>query len=171
VVALAKIVSDFSATRIPNNASFNVTGLSSHNGINVIPSRAECLVEIRSTDQEILDVLGKTLQRTIGKHCNKTTKASFELLASTQAASYPSDSLLARKTAEAIRSIGLEPGFETGNTDGDVPLALGIPTVTVGASNAFATHSLKEHLEKRSLLKGIEQLIAVIFALDAIEEL
>lgn len=31
-----------------------------------------------------------------------------------------------------------------GNTDGDVSLAMGIPTVTLGAGNGFATYSLEQ---------------------------
>jgi hypothetical protein len=88
------------------------------------------------------------------------------VLAETVAAGAPKTQPIYRITQQAQRSLGIKSFFSIGNTDGDVPLALGIPTVTIGTSNGFATHSLQEHLEKKTFLTGVKQALSVMLSLD-----
>ena len=69
-------------------------------------------------------------------------------------------------TEEVHKFMQIRSFYKGGNTDGDVPLSLGIPTVTIGSSNGFATHSLEEHLEKKTFRKGVEQALMVLLCLD-----
>ncbi|MDD5055566.1 MAG: M20/M25/M40 family metallo-hydrolase [Candidatus Peribacteraceae bacterium] len=166
VVILSRIISDFSNVKIPSGSTYNITEIKGGRGINAIPAEAECLFECRSEKQKDLDVLAKSWERIFSRHCSKNVKARFEILATTRAASLPKYHPMFHITQRVQRSLGIEPYFKTGNTDGDVPLARGIPTVTLGSSNGFATHSLEEHMEKDTYLLGIEQIIRILLKLD-----
>ena len=166
VVILARIISDFSRLRMPEKTTYNITAIKGGKGINAIPGEAECLFECRSGTQASIDTIERNWKQCIRKHCTGPVKASFEVLATTQAASLPKNHPIFTITQRVQKSLGIVPYFKTGNTDGDVPLALGIPTVTLGSSNGFATHSLEEHMEKKSYLSGVEQIMRIILALD-----
>ena len=43
-------------------------------------------------------------------------------------------------------------------------MAAGIPTVTIGTSEGWNTHSLNEYMEKKSLQLGIKQVFGVVYA-------
>lgn len=166
VVILSRIISDFSEVKVASGATFNITAIKGGQGINAIPNEAQCLFECRSGKQKDIEFLVKQWHQIIRKHCTGKVKADFEVLATTQAASLPKTHSIYSITQRVQKSLGIKPYFKTGNTDGDVSLALDIPTVTLGSSNGFATHSLEEHMEKSSYLSGVEQIIRIILTLD-----
>ncbi len=166
VVILSRIISDFSKVRVPKNSTYNITAIKGGKGINAIPNESECLFECRSDTQKHIDFLATQWQKIIKRHCKGKVKGVFEILATTEAASLSEKHPIFTITQRVQRSLGIKPYFKTGNTDGDVPLFLGIPTVTLGSSNGFATHSLEEHMEKGTYLHGVEQVLRIILALD-----
>ncbi len=165
-VVLSAIIRDLSLLRLPKKTSVNVTALSGGKNINVIPSDAACMLEFRSSKQSNIAPMLTKLKTTLRRHAKQDVTCTLEVLSETVAASASKAHPLYRITRQAQRSLGIKSFFSVGNTDGDVPLALGIPTVTVGSSNGFATHSLKEHLEKKTFLTGVQQVLSVILALD-----
>ena len=166
VVILSSIINDLSRTRLPKDTTYNVTAVQGGKSINAIPNEAECFLEFRAKEQRNIDGLVMRLQEILRKQKSRNVTCALEVLAITEAASMPKELPIYRITRRVQKSLGIEPFFKLGNTDGDVALALGIPTVTLGASNGFATHSLEEKLEKKTYLKGIEQVIEIILALD-----
>lgn len=167
VVILSRIISDFSKVRAPKKSTYNITAVKGGKGINAIPSEAECLFECRSGVQKHIDFLKAQWQKIIKRHCKGKVKGVFEVLATTEAASLSEKHPIFTITQRVQKSLGIKPYFKTGNTDGDVPLFLGIPTITLGSSNGFATHSLEERMEKGTYLLGVEQVLHIILALDA----
>lgn len=89
------------------------------------------------------------------------------LSAEVPAVAYPISHPMYQLTMAAQRKLGIRPMVNSGNTDGDVSLAAGIPTVTIGTSDGWHTHSLNEYMEKRSLLIGIKQAVMVIFTIGS----
>lgn len=166
VIVLSRIISDFSKVRVPAKSTYNITAIKGGKGINAIPNETECLFECRSATQKHIDFLATQWGKAIKKHCKGKVKGKFEVLATTKAASLSEKHPIFAITQRIQKSLKIKPYFKTGNTDGDVPLSLGIPTITLGSSNGFATHSLEEHMEKGTYLLGIEQVIRIILALD-----
>lgn len=166
VVILSRIINDFSKVRVPKNSTYNITAIKGGKGINAIPNESECLFECRSGTQKHIDFLATQWQKIIKRHCKGKVKGVFEILATTEAASLSEKHPIFTITQRVQKSLGIKPYFKTGNTDGDVPLFLGIPTITLGSSNGFATHSLEEHMEKGTYLHGVEQVLRIILALD-----
>ncbi|MBU2259726.1 M20/M25/M40 family metallo-hydrolase [Patescibacteria group bacterium] len=166
VVMLSRIISDFSEVRVPKKSTYNITAISGGKGINAIPNGAECLFECRSATQEHIDFLTAEWNKIIKKHCKGKVKGKFEVLATTTAASLSEKHPIFTITQRVQKSLKIKSYFKTGNTDGDAPLSLGIPTVTLGSCNGFATHSLEEYMEKGTYLLGVEQIIQILLALD-----
>jgi len=166
VIILSKIIHDFSKVRVPIKSTYNITAIKGGKGINAIPSEAECLFECRSAKQKHIDFLATEWKKIIKRHCKGKAKAIFEILATTEAALISEKHPIFAITQRVQKSLNIKPYFKTGNTDGDVPLFLGIPTITLGSSNGFATHSLEEHMEKGTYLHGVEQVLRIILALD-----
>jgi len=127
--------------------------------VNVIAKKASCLLEIRAVNQRHLDDLKAKLQKLIKKISSeyKEIRILLKVLAETKAASFPKNHRLYRLTRQVQNYLGIRSFFEAGNNDGDISLAQGIPTVTLGSRLGFKTHSQEEYLEKKSLLTGIKQ--------------
>ena len=61
---------------------------------------------------------------------------------------------------EACRAVfGLSLKLKAGSTDANIPLSLGIPSLTVGSCVAPDAHTREEHLEKSSLVPGLTFLL------------
>jgi di/tripeptidase len=56
--------------------------------------------------------------------------------------------------------------YKDSNTDVDVALAYHIPTVTIGTSVGYQTHSIHEYLEIDSVKKGYQQLLEMIIQME-----
>ncbi|MFH0770757.1 MAG: M20/M25/M40 family metallo-hydrolase [Candidatus Peregrinibacteria bacterium] len=166
VVILSSIIHDLSKLRLSEGTTYNITAFQGGKSINSIPSEAHCLLEFRAKEQKNIDTLLRRLENFLHSEQNANVKCKLDVLAVTEAASFPDSHSIFEITQRAQNSLGIKPFFKTGNTDGDVTLARNIPTVTLGASNGFATHSLEEKMEIKTYLRGIEQVIEVILALD-----
>ena len=61
---------------------------------------------------------------------------------------------------EACRTVfGQSIKLKAGSTDANIPLSLGIPSLTVGSCVAPGCHTREEHLEKSSLVPGLKFLL------------
>lgn len=171
-VILAQIISDFSHFNLPQTkgkTTFNVGQMKGEGSINAISKNASCFFEIRSENSEYLKEAKKKFFAIIDKYKKKFPEVEIKisLLAELPAIFYPSDHKIYQLTMTVQKQLGIEPNINAGNTDGDVSLAAGIPTVTIGTSNGWNTHSLNEYMEKKSLPIGIKQVFIVIYSVTA----
>lgn len=169
-VILAQIISDFSHFKLPQangKTTFNVGKMTGEGSINAIPKISSCLFEIRSEDKNQLEESKKKFLKIIDKYRKQFPDAEIKIkvLAETIPVSFPVSHKIYSLTMDAQKKLGITPKINTGNTDGDVSLAANIPTVTIGTSNGWNTHSLDEYMEKKSLSIGAKQVFMVIYAL------
>lgn len=162
-VILANVVSDFSRSTLfqrDKKVTFNIGQLKGEGSINVISKVASCLLEIRSEDNSMLKKAVQIFQKVTQKVNN--AKVIVEVTAETPAVTWPISDRIFQLTMDAQRQLGVTSKVDAGNTDGDVSLAHKIPTVTIGTSIGWNTHSLDEYLEKKSFAIGVKQVTAVI---------
>lgn len=169
-VILAQIISDFSHIKLPQSkgkTTFNVGKMIGEGSINAIPKISSCLFEIRSENECSFKDSKKKFLSILDKYRNQfpTVEITVKVLAETLPASFPADHKIYRLTMDAQKKLGIIPKINAGNTDGDVSLAANIPTVTIGTSEGWNTHSLDEYMEKNSLSIGAKQVFMVIYAL------
>lgn len=167
-VILSQIISDFSHEKLPQSkgkTTFNVGKMIGEGSINAIPRMSSCLFEIRSENKIYLEDSKRELLSIIDKYRDKfpNIEIILKVLAETVPAIFPADHRIYQLTMDVQKKLGITPKINAGNTDGDVSLAANIPTVTIGTSEGWNTHSLDEYMEKKSLLIGIKQVIMVIY--------
>lgn len=166
IVILSQIINDFSKYKIPKSKgkiTWNVGSISGEGSINAIPKLSSCLFEIRSENNNSLKQMTDKLLSIMEKYKKiyPDIDISTTIIAENPATKYPDTHKLYKLTIEAQKTLKISPKIDSGNTDGDVSLAAGIPTVTIGTSIGFNTHSLRESMEKKPLNLGIKQVFLV----------
>lgn len=132
--------------------------------MNVIAKQSSALLEIRSEDKHDFDDTKNSLHVVI-KHyqtIHPDVKIESQVYADSMPGSIPSQHPLCLLVEEAQKSLNITPHYDSGNTDGDISLAEGIPTVTIGTSVGWNTHSLSEYMEKKSFCLGLKQVLTVL---------
>lgn len=169
-VIIAQIISDFSHFKLPQKdgkTTFNIGQITGEGSINAIAKNASCLFEIRSENNTSLQKAKKRFELILSTYRKqfRNIEINPRLLAEVPAASIPSNHKIYQMTMAVQKQLGIKPKINAGNTDGDISLAQGIPTVTIGTSEGWNTHSLNEYMEKESLQIGISQVFGVVYAL------
>lgn len=161
IVQLSHLLSRFAQTGHfrKERLTFNLGQIEGGEAINTITQQASCLLEIRGLVQKELDAKKERLHKIIKEITSQEKGLQFKLepLADSPAASFPQNHQLYQLTQEVQKFLKIKIFFDAGNNDGDVSLAKGLPTVTLGSSIGFQTHSQEEYLDKNSLLLGIKQ--------------
>lgn len=144
--------------------TFNIGKIEGGEGINAIAKRGKFLLEIRSLKQDKLIFLKqqiKKLSRSFftSKHGIQHNQKIF---ADSIAASLPKNHKIYKLTRQAQDYLKIRSFYEMGNNDGEVALAKGIPTVTIGSSLGYKTHSLDEYVDKNSVIAGLKQDFLVV---------
>ncbi len=169
-VILAQIITDFSHIKLPQlkgKTTFNVGAMVGEGSINAISRNVSCLFEIRSEIESYLEHSKKKFLSILDKYRNHfpNVEIILKVLAETVPAIFPKSHRIYQLTMDVQKKLGIKSKINSGNTDGDVSMAAGIPTVTIGTSEGWNTHSLDEYMEKESLLIGIKQVFMVVYAL------
>ncbi len=169
-VILAHIISDFAHVTLPQTqgkTTFNVGQMVGEGSVNAIPRLASCLFEIRSEENNQLRQAREVFEAIVERYRKQFPAVSLtvKVVAETAAVTLPPDHPIYQITMQVQKALGIPSKFTAGNTDGDVSLAAGIPTVTIGTSEGWNTHSLHEYLEKKTLPLGVKQVFAVIYTL------
>jgi len=163
IVILSRIISDFS--QLPgfkkNETTFNIGAIQGGQEINVIPKNTQVLLEIRSVDQKKLSFLKEELQKNLNKY--PQVKVTQDIIADSRAVSLPKTHKIYKLVQKVHKKLGIKSFFEMGNNDGEISLSLGIPTVTIGSSNGFKTHSQDEYVDKESIILGIKQDFLIVW--------
>lgn len=167
-VILSQIISDFSHYKLPKTkgkTTFNVGEIKGEGNINTIPITASCLFEIRSEDNKNLQKVKAKFESILEYYRKRFNNIEIKenILAEVSAVIFPKNNKIYKLTIDLQKYLGIIPKINAGNTDGDVSLAAGIQTVTIGASEGWNTHSLQEYMEKKSLPLGIKQVFMVIY--------
>lgn len=166
-VILAQIISDFSHFKLPQRegkTTFNIGQMKGEGSINAIPQFSSCLFEIRSEINPYLNEAKKKFTSIINKYRKQYPSVDIDVkvLEEVLAVKFPIDHKIYQLTMDVQKHLGIQSKVNSGNTDGDISLAAKIPTVTIGTSEGWNTHSLDEYMEKKSLILGIKQVFMVI---------
>lgn len=71
---------------------------------------------------------------------------------------------LVQGAVSVLEQLGIRASLETGSTDGNVPLAAGCPTVTIGITRGGNAHRVDEYIETPPVAAGMQQLITLTLA-------
>ncbi len=146
--------------------TYNVGTISGGTSVNTIAENAEMLCEYRSVSAESLAIMKKKYHEIFEKERADATVTVRIVGERPCMEGVDADALdaLCKKCGAAMLEVTNEPvKFATGSTDSNIPLSLGIPSVTTGVYIGGGTHTRGEWVERASLVPGLEIALKTIF--------
>ncbi|HVG38541.1 MAG TPA: M20/M25/M40 family metallo-hydrolase, partial [Pyrinomonadaceae bacterium] len=169
VHALGRAIARLAAYPVPASprTTFNVGRVSGGAGVNVIPQEATMDVDLRSEAAEELQRLDAFFRRAVREAMDDENalrlpqtpplKLDLQLIGDRPSGRTPSDAPLVSLAEEATRALGSRPVLDCSSTDANVPIALGIPAITIGAGGASShSHTLHEWYDPRGRDLGLK---------------
>lgn len=156
-------------------ASVSVGRICGGTSVNAIPENAWLEIDARAEEAATLAGveawLGDALARAVGAENAAARpgapilRAQISLLGDRPAGATPEDSPLVQTAISATRALGTRPELASASTDANVPMALGIPAVTLGAGGeGGGVHTRGEWYSNRGGARGVERALLVALA-------
>lgn len=172
VVALARAT--------PNGAAATATRLAGGESVNAIPTLAWMEVDLRSREAGPLAAAERAareaVERAVARMNRRRRPGTPELrlavhpIGDRPTGTTPATSTLVRIAEATTRALGEEPQLSAASTDANVPLALGMPAIALGAGGrSGATHTPAEWYDNHGGPAGIQRLILTVVALSEMD--
>jgi acetylornithine deacetylase/succinyl-diaminopimelate desuccinylase-like protein len=181
--ALATAITHLIEYPLPQHprTSLNIGRVGGGQSVNAIPQSAWMDVDIRSSSMEEIDLLQSYLRATVDKAVREENarggtsaghlKVDINLLGERPSGQMPLDSDILRIAIDASKALGVESQCECASTDANIPISLGIPTITIGAGgNAGNPHTLDEWYDATNRELGIKRALLIMLALVGVRE-
>jgi acetylornithine deacetylase/succinyl-diaminopimelate desuccinylase-like protein len=178
VHALGRAISSLAAYPAPVDprTSFNVGRVSGGSSINAIPGEASMEVDLRSISEDELVRLDAFFRRMVreaveqeNSNRRKETpplELSLNLIGDRPSGETPAQSPIVSLAQEATRAVERTPVLERASTDSNVPIALGIPAITLGAGGTSGNqHTIDEWYDPRDRHLGLKRALLVMLGL------
>ncbi len=170
--ALAEFIHTLTRLALPESprTTLTVARLGGGLSINAIPSECWAELDVRSEAQDELARVESEV-RTALRSClaaeerRGVGELSFELevIGQRPAAQLPTTHPLVQAAERATRALGEEPKYAIASTDANVPMALGIPAIAVGAGGRSGnTHTESEWFENTDGAAGSLRLLSLL---------
>lgn len=152
-----------------------VTRIGGGLSVNAIPESSWLEVDVRGLDEAALDsgerVVRNAVEAAVGAEndaraaWSEPCRAQLVRTGCRPAGTVDADSPLVRLAMDATRLVHREPLLSAASTDANVPIALGIQAITIGAGGTGGgTHTTNEWYENRDGPLGLERALLVVAA-------
>lgn len=182
ITALASALAILAQTPLPEEprTTLNLGTIQGGTSVNSIPESAQAAIDFRSTTSDQLVRLEVALHRAVEdavEHWNGQVKSaaarSRGLLAYTinkigdrPAAHLPNDSSLLETLRAVDRHLGLRTDLRLGSTDANIPLSLGVPSLSMGAGGeGGGAHTLAEWYSAKDREAGLRRVLLLTLAM------
>ena len=142
--------------------TFNIGTISGGTSINTIAREASLDLDLRSEDPTLLAALIARVEELAASFNGQGVELETQVIGNRPSGSIARDHPLVQLAAEAAQAAGLTYTFESGSTDANLPLSLGMPCVSVGLTQGGNAHRPDEYIETRDLDKGWQALVNVV---------
>ncbi|MCQ2437344.1 MAG: M20/M25/M40 family metallo-hydrolase [Clostridia bacterium] len=167
---LSQMITSFYAVKVPQKegtkTTYNVGIISGGTSVNTIAQEAEMLFEYRSDDKECLAKMKNLFEKVIDSYRAMGIEVEVELVGDRPCGGEVDPEAFAELIAKAQANIknilGEEPLFGSSSTDSNIPLAAGIPSITLTSACGQGCHTREEELYLSSLLPGTRLTLANI---------
>jgi acetylornithine deacetylase/succinyl-diaminopimelate desuccinylase-like protein len=140
----------------------NIGLISGGRSINTIADEAHLMLEMRALEEEPLERFAAALE---SKRHTSAVSISVEAVGRRRAGRLPRDSALLASIRTVRGELGLPDALESGSTDANAALALGIPAVSLGVARGGGMHTLAEWIDSSTLTLGAAQVEGVLLEL------
>ena len=181
ITALAVALADLAGTSLPDDprTTLNIGTISGGTSVNSIPENAQASIDFRSTSPEQLVRLEVALFRAVENAVegfNPPSKPSafrsknplsfsINKIGDRPAARLPIDSPLLEVLRAVDRHLGLRTDLRLGSTDANIPLSLGIPSLSIGAGGeGGGAHTAAEWYSSKDREFGLRRVLLLTLA-------
>lgn len=180
ITALSRGIVRFSSIRVPDSprTTFNFGVISGGTSVNSIPASASVELDIRSeSDAEIARLVSaarKAFQRGMEEEMGATGHAAtltlkFHEIGSRPSGALPADSPLLAALRSADHALGNDSRLDIASTDANIPLAMGIPAIAIGAGGSGGgSHTLQEWYDSAGRALGVKRIFLTIAAIAGV---
>ncbi|MDP9053468.1 MAG: M20/M25/M40 family metallo-hydrolase [Acidobacteriota bacterium] len=177
IQAMGRAIAKIDAFDVPlePRTTFNVGRVGGGTSVNAIPFECWMEVDLRSSDKEQLEMLNTRYKRAVREAVDEENRrwngrgpvsVVNEVVGYRPAGSTPADSAIVKTVVEVTRQFGALGDLGEGSTDANVPMALGIPAITIGGGGHGAgPHALDESFDPRDSYLGTQRGIVLAVAL------
>jgi acetylornithine deacetylase/succinyl-diaminopimelate desuccinylase-like protein len=182
IAALAMALATLAETPLPEEprTTLSLGTVCGGTSVNSIPESAEATVDFRSTSVEQLTRLEVALHRAAEDavdHWNRKAKAAgtdgrgrldftIRKIGDRPAAKLAEDSALLETLRAVDRHLGLQTELRLGSTDANLPLSLGVPSVSIGAGgDGGGAHTLAEWYSAKNRELGLRRVLFLVLAM------
>lgn len=168
---------DAAATRLVASGprtSFNVGRIGGGTSVNAVPFEAWMEVDMRSESAERLTEIDALFRQVVGaaveeenagRSRGEPLSAELKLVGDRPSGATPSDAPLLLRAMAATAHMGAVPSLRRSSTDANVPIARGIPAVTIGrGGEGGAAHSPDEWWLPRDAWRGAQKALLLLLA-------
>lgn len=142
--------------------TFNIGVIEGGTSINTIAAHASMWLDMRSEETDALTVLERDVRALIHQLSGDEVRFVVEVVGERPSGRLSPEHPLVQAAVEALNYIGLRAVLENGSTDGNISLAAGCPTVTVGITRGGNAHRLDEYAETAPIRDGMLQLLMLV---------
>lgn len=144
--------------------TYNIGMIEGGHAINVIAAEAALWLDMRSEGLGALDALRRQVYENISALQTDELQFAIEVVGDRPSGSIPASHPLVAGAQAALECISESALLASGSTDGNIPLAQGCPTVTIGVTRGGNAHRLDEYIETRFVAPGLQQIITLVLA-------
>lgn len=182
ITALVSALAVLAETQLPEEprTTLNLGTIQGGTSVNSIPESAQASVDFRSTSADQLLRLEVALHRAVEdsvEHWNARAKSlaaagrgllafKIDKIGDRPAAQLPADSPLLEALQAVDRHLGLRTELRLGSTDANIPLSLGIPSLSLGAGGeGGGAHTLAEWYSAKDRETGLKRVLLLALAM------
>jgi acetylornithine deacetylase/succinyl-diaminopimelate desuccinylase-like protein len=181
IVAMSSALAALAATALPEEprTTLNVGTIHGGTSVNSIPESAAATVDFRSTNGDELVRLEVALHRAVEdavEYWNTRTTPlgrargvltfRIDTIGDRPAARLPEDSPILEALRAVDRHLGLQSGSRLGSTDANIPLSLGVPSLSMGAGgDGGGAHTLAEWYSPKDRELGLRRVLLLTAAM------
>jgi acetylornithine deacetylase/succinyl-diaminopimelate desuccinylase-like protein len=182
IVAMASMLAAVAEMRLPDEprTTLNLGTIHGGTSVNSIPESATASIDFRSTSPDELVRLEVALHRAVEDAVDRWNAAAVTVSARTRgpltfkiekigdrpAAQLPADSPLLEMLRAVDRHLGLRTDLRLGSTDANIPIASGVPALSMGAGGeGSGAHTLAEWYSDHDREQGLRRVLLLTLAM------
>ena len=162
IAVLSNLVNEIYKIEVPqkegSKTTYNVGVIEGGTSVNTIAQSAKMLCEYRSDDKECLEFMSREFNRIFDKAA-RTAGVAVKMVGDRPCADieFSKIDVLKEKIVPVIeKTINQKMTFNSGSTDCNIPLSLGVAAICIGTDIHGKTHTREEWVDKESLKTGLE---------------
>lgn len=182
IAALAAALATLARTPLPESptTTLNIGTIQGGTSVNSIPENVIASIDFRSTSSDELLRLEVALHRSVedaveqansaarlaGSRLRGSLTYAIRKIGDRPAAHLSADSPILETLRAVDRHLGIQTDLRLGSTDANIPIALGIPAISVGAGgDGGGAHTLAEWYSDKNREIGLRRILLLILAM------